>query len=516
MKYKNHVVYIIVISSLVRILIAATTELGNDEVYYWTYAIQPDWNHFDHPPLVGLFIRLFTFNLSLRDELFIRLTSIIAAAANTWLMYLIGKKIKNDVTGFYASVLYTSSLYSSMIAGLFILPDSPQLFFWVCSIYLMLDIFFYQPGKRNKILLLGLLIGLATMCKVHGIFLWVGAGTFILLFQRDWLKRWQLYAAILISLLIISPIVWWNVNNNFITYSYHGERVTATQGLSAKNFFREIGGEIAYNNPVNYTLYIVTIIAAFSKRSLINTKLKSFFILISLPLIIVVWIIALFNRTFPHWSGPGFTGLMLLCSYVLGEKQLKLNTDLLLRISILLIIIFVTIGWITINFLPFTLGKQNHQELGKGDFSLDMFGWGQLKHQFSDIRQKDIATSVMSPHSFIISEKWFPAAHLDFYVAQPLGVTLLGVGPLNNIHKFAWLNRERKAFNLGDDAYFITPSNVLHDPYPLYKKNFSLISKPQAIPVYRFGKLVMIFYIFRMKNCIDTKWNGSYEWRLGK
>jgi hypothetical protein len=86
MKYKNHVVYIIVISSLVRILIAATTELGNDEVYYWTYAIQPDWNHFDHPPLVGLFIRLFTFNLSLRDELFIRLTSIIAAAANTWLM----------------------------------------------------------------------------------------------------------------------------------------------------------------------------------------------------------------------------------------------------------------------------------------------------------------------------------------------------------------------------------------------------------------------------------------------
>jgi len=47
---------------MLHLLIACFTELGNDEVYYYTYALQPDWNHFDHPPMVGLLIRLTTIN----------------------------------------------------------------------------------------------------------------------------------------------------------------------------------------------------------------------------------------------------------------------------------------------------------------------------------------------------------------------------------------------------------------------------------------------------------------------
>ncbi len=58
-------------------VVAANTELSNDEVYYWTYALQLQWNYFDHPPLVALLIRFFTGNLAVQQEFFIRLGSIV-------------------------------------------------------------------------------------------------------------------------------------------------------------------------------------------------------------------------------------------------------------------------------------------------------------------------------------------------------------------------------------------------------------------------------------------------------
>ena len=60
---KHPVTALVVVFTIIRLLIANLINLGNDEVYYFTYAVLPDWNHFDHPPLVGIFIRIFTFNL---------------------------------------------------------------------------------------------------------------------------------------------------------------------------------------------------------------------------------------------------------------------------------------------------------------------------------------------------------------------------------------------------------------------------------------------------------------------
>ena len=38
--------WLLVISTVVRGLAAALIEFGNDEVYYWTFALYPDWSHY--------------------------------------------------------------------------------------------------------------------------------------------------------------------------------------------------------------------------------------------------------------------------------------------------------------------------------------------------------------------------------------------------------------------------------------------------------------------------------------
>ena len=150
-KYDKIVVILILVSAVVKVFIAQSIELGNDEVYYWTYALYPALSHFDHPPMLGWVIQLFTFNLTFDSELFLRFGSIVLGMGSTWLIYLITKTIKNNKTGLYAVLLYLSSIYCFVIAGIFILPDAPQTFFWLLSVYLLIYVVTIQIDfERQK------------------------------------------------------------------------------------------------------------------------------------------------------------------------------------------------------------------------------------------------------------------------------------------------------------------------------------------------------------------------------
>lgn len=100
----------------------------------------------------------------------------MGAAAGTWLSYSIGKKIKNERTGWFAALLYNSSIYSSIIAGVFILPDSPQIIFWLLGLRIALN-FAIDNNKNPSIktwILWGVYTGICIMCKVHGVLYGIG------------------------------------------------------------------------------------------------------------------------------------------------------------------------------------------------------------------------------------------------------------------------------------------------------------------------------------------------------
>src|ERR1700761_4123470 len=125
--YRKQLGYLLIVTAIIKLLVAGCIELGNDEVYYWTYAIQPDLNHFDHPPMVGLLIRLTTLNLHSANDISMRLGAVIGCSISTWLLFETGKLISNERTGWYAALLYQCAVYTTIISGLFILPDSPQM-----------------------------------------------------------------------------------------------------------------------------------------------------------------------------------------------------------------------------------------------------------------------------------------------------------------------------------------------------------------------------------------------------
>jgi 4-amino-4-deoxy-L-arabinose transferase-like glycosyltransferase len=175
---KKNIFWIIVISTSIRLLLATLLELGNDEVYYWTYALYPDLSHFDHPPMVGLVIQLFTLNGLLKDDFFMRLGPIVFSAFNTSLIFILVRKISDERAGLYASILYNASIYFFIISGFAIIPDAPLVLFWLLSLMLMVDVLPASKIDREarwKMILFGGVAGLAILSKYQGAFIWVGA-----------------------------------------------------------------------------------------------------------------------------------------------------------------------------------------------------------------------------------------------------------------------------------------------------------------------------------------------------
>lgn len=507
--YSRKLLYLVGITLIARCLLACAINLGNDEAYYFTYALQPDWNHFDHPPLVGIFIRIFTLNLHWVNTFSMRLTAIIAAAISTWIIFQCGKLLKNERTGWIAAILYNTSIYTSIISGVFILPDSPQTVFWLLSIFVVLKLVLDNHTKQQenrRLILLGIYIGLATMCKVHGVFLWFGIFMYMVIYDRQYFSNYFLYLSLFITLIIISPIFFWNLHYHFITWSFHSQRVEVHRfAINTTGFITALAGQIGYNNPINIIIYILALTGI--KKVVFPRKTLHLLNWLIFPVIIVVTAISLFRDVLPHWSGPGFTGLMLLAAFVLdgyfSTKKIRLYRRWLNAASVL-IIVFTLAGIYFIRLYPGTLGDKQPSELGSGDVTLDMYDWQDLKKEFNNIRNKAIDSGLMKQDDPIVTDKWFPGGHVLFYVGYPLHIPVIGAGSVFELHKFAWLNRMEGYIQKGENAWYITSSNYFNDPLKQYTDDFQQIILIKKIPQTRSGAVVRFWYIYRLKNATRT------------
>ncbi len=504
MNHRRNTIWLILIASIVKTIIAITTELGNDEVYYRLYASSLQWNYFDHPPMVGWLIRLTTFNLFFDNGFTIRLGAILCSAAATWVLYKCGKKLSSAYAGFLAALIYTASIYGSIIAGTFILPDAPQMLCWVTALYLLIKISASRSiniKTRNDILLFGLVSGIALMCKFHSVFLWVGFGLFVLIYQRDWLKHWSFYIAALITLLCFVPVIVWNIQNDFVTFFYHGKRVdVASGGINFESMLSFIGGQIFYSNPV---VFFIIVAGLLKNNYRINPAQTKILLLVSFPLIILSTGVSLFKELLPHWTGPAFSGLILLaaCSFANNRKFNNRNTLIPFWIKIAngLLVLIIAGGILIINYFPGTLGAQQPDKKGDGDFTLDMYGWKKMPPAFDSIYKSTHPKKWSPTSTIILADKWFPAAHIDFYIARPLQLRMLVLGPLEDIHQYHWINKQQGIPKDSTDIYIISPSN-----YIIYKENFTALKNklPQKIDTiiqYRSKEVARRFYIYYFK-----------------
>ncbi|TAF50101.1 MAG: phospholipid carrier-dependent glycosyltransferase [Sphingobacteriia bacterium] len=495
--------------TLLKCLAAPWLELGNDEVYYWTYAVRPAANYFDHPPGIAALILLTTLKGWWVNTFSLRLGAILCCAVSTFLVFRLGKLLFSEQTGWYAALLYNASVYAGWIAGFFILPDSIQLPFYLAALLAMAHLVRY-PQLEQKAwiwLSLGALIGLAALCKIHGLFLWGGFGLFLLLNRPKVFLQKGIYLGGLTTLVFLLPILWWNVQFDFITYRFHADRIDH-DGLQWTAFLQEVLGEFAYQNPLVYIAVIMGLVQAIRQYKTHDQKeVFSFLFCLGLPLIALFWGIALRNPTLPHWSGPGFLPLYIVAAQAWAQKSQGFRRfifPLYFRWALGFVVVVLALGIALVQNAPRNFGSQEKNNYGEYCPSLDLSGWADLGQQFGQLVAADQSSGTMGKNAVLLTHKWFPGGHLAFYVARPVGMDLVGIGALTDLHQFAWLNLDLPPLVLGQDAYAIVPSNLPMDPTSIFGPYFKTLEKPLVWTQERGGKTVRYFYVYRLKNCVQV------------
>ena len=199
-----------------------------DEAYYWLWGSHPELSYFDHPPLQawlqGLSGALFG------DTLFgLRLVNLFTSIGLLWLFYLYVRPLVREHAGSALLLTFTLMLASPVMFGFLATawPDHVMLFTSALAVLLFLRFFdgYLRDGRGDSKLLYlaGLALGLSAIAKYNSVF--VAIGIFLtLLFDarlRGLFRDLRLYLAAVITLLVMTPLLLWNLEHQMASFSYH-------------------------------------------------------------------------------------------------------------------------------------------------------------------------------------------------------------------------------------------------------------------------------------------------------
>jgi len=422
------------------------------------------------------------------------LGSVVGGALSSWFLFKAVALLHSERAGWFAAVLYNISFYSGITAGLYILPDSPQMVFWTLALLLIAKITRHENNWTNWILF-GVVAGLCIMSKVHGAFLWIGMGGFVLFHKTAWLRKPQLYIAFLITVVIISPIVFWNMQYNFATFRFHSNRVDVDELIVHwEYFFKEVRNQVGFNNPVNFFLSLLALVAWYRRRIVYQSAL-AIYIFIGIPLAFLLLFVSLFrNVTLPHWSGPAYVSCMPLAAVWLANvSQNPFPKILKWGLGIFLV---VYLGYSSIvKFYPGTYGSHNLSGYGRGDITLDMYGWRKASAQFDSLYRDDVSKNKMPANASMVPSNWW-GAHVEYYFARRLHLKMIGLGNPKHLNEYLWTNQWRMSEADLNNAYCIVPAD---DKYYVPADFFQTKELALIIHINRSGKLAHEFAVYPLK-----------------
>ncbi len=144
----------------VKLILAYLLPITSDEAYFYIWGINPDVNYYDHPPMTGWIMYLFSF---IGKHIFVyRLFTIISGIIIAIGIYLIINDLsKNKLKAKLISLSFLATPLN--ILFVMITTDSPLFLF----VFLSGTLFFYGIRKENDFLIFfsGICLGLALLSK---------------------------------------------------------------------------------------------------------------------------------------------------------------------------------------------------------------------------------------------------------------------------------------------------------------------------------------------------------------
>ncbi|MGD9969496.1 MAG: ArnT family glycosyltransferase [Sulfuricurvum sp.] len=281
--------------SALRLISAPAFGYGVDEAHYLLYARHLDWSYFDHPPLVGWVHYLFSFFGE--NELIARIPAILLGALDTVLIYGLLKQYDRTAALWAAAALNGSFVLDVLFLTL--MPDSLLLTAMLLAVYALRRLL--ADPSVTSYLLMGIAFGLAGLSKYTAVLLIPAAIAYVL-----WVRRPQLLftpklaMTFLSALVIISPVIVWNLHNGMASFAYQSSHVVGAENGNWKNFFLSLGRQAGAYNPLLFIVAFYGLYHALKERSF---RLETAF---GIAILGFMFVSQYRHVALPHWISPFF------------------------------------------------------------------------------------------------------------------------------------------------------------------------------------------------------------------
>lgn len=191
-----------------------------DTYYYWTWSQHLQLSYLDGPPMIAYLLWLSTHIFG-NNFFAIEIISIFAIYGSCFLIYKIVQLYRSNIVALTAASLWLMYPFATTrFVAVSMTLDGLEVFFSLLIVYVA---FKWRASKNNNyIYLLGVACGLGLLAKYNVIIIIAGLLLYFLS-QRELRSiyfKCQTYIALLITLLMFTPVLIWNYNNHWISFYY--------------------------------------------------------------------------------------------------------------------------------------------------------------------------------------------------------------------------------------------------------------------------------------------------------
>ena len=470
--------------SALRLAAAGSFELALDEGYYWVWSRHLSLSYYDHPPMVAVTIWLTT--LLGGGEFFVRLGAVIGAAAGSWLIFRLAAKLSGDEKAGLAAVWIANLTLIFCAGGLIVSPDTPLVPFYLLALLLFLDATEHEDRAALRWAAAGAAVGLAMLSKYTAVFFFPGAFLYLFLAprRRHWLLRPHPWLAALAAIIVFSPVIIWNAQNNWASFAFQGRHgLAASEEIGLKHFLDFIGLQAAV-----YSIGLFFFLIAGALRLMkdgfathLPPKAKEphlFLFAFALPTLGFFTLNALRATVEGNWPILGFLPLLIQAGILAGEWDAS-RARPFWRGSLALAALLAV-------FLHVQIIDPVIPHPKRFEISRRIFGWKMLAAAIDEERKTFDA-------AFVVGDRFQTATLMAYYTTPHLTPYMAGPG---NATRFIY--QPQPDTRTGRNAFYL--AELSRDESARLAGVFEKVEKAREIEIVRHGELIRRFALYRCYN----------------
>jgi hypothetical protein len=400
---------------LLRLHIAKNTGFGDSEALYASYAVFPQPAYLDHPGLIGALARWLGDGTAPEPEAAHIFTS-CAATLIPWIGLAAARAAGASWRGSLGTAL-TLTLVPELAIGLYgMTPDLPLAMAWLGALLLAALALRAEPKSFRALwttLGVGVLVGVACLAKASGVLLGVALlATWLTRPVRGRFRTLGPWCALAVALILVSPVVSWELREGFPMLRHRLITTQADAGLSLKNLGMLVGGQLAYVTPPFWLGAALVLPNLWRRRhaDAVGRLLWLSTVVVGAPLVaLCLWSPA----AEPHWLAPAYLPLSIHLArcQVIGRR---LAAGALATGAVVTLAAWAWVG----TALPLRLLGSAYR--ARYDIANDLHAWGPGRRLVLDAVSRAVSETKRIP--VLVGPHWIVCAQVQAAVKQHVAV----------------------------------------------------------------------------------------------